>query len=337
MNKMTTHVETAQITPPRLITSLRSGFDAVATHIGLILFPVILDLFLWFGPHFSLKSLLLPLITSISKTPGMDSPQLSDLMSTTRDLWQAFAQQFNLASLLRTYPIGIPSLESGLLPQHTPLGSPITITIPSMGGVFMTSLVLYLIGLVGGSLYFAAVAGALAVKPAEGDVKSPTWSAGQTILLALGWLVLLLVISIPGVIVITILALISPVVAQIGTLLLGVAVIWLLVPLLFSPHGIFMFHQNALTSMLNSVRLVRVLLPGTGLFFLTIVILSQGLDLLWQVPPDTSWMSLVAIAGHGFVTTALVAASFAYYRDATTFVRDLASRPAESQQTRLKI
>jgi uncharacterized membrane protein YdcZ (DUF606 family) len=79
---------------------------------------------------------------------------------------------------------------------------------------------------------------------------------------------------------------------------------------------------SALTSMLTSMRMMRFILPGTGLFFLTIVILSQGLDLLWQVPPASSWLSLVGIAGHAFITTALLAASFRYYQDATVWLQE---------------
>jgi hypothetical protein len=41
---------------PSLVRSIRAGFDAIANHITLIAFPLVLDSFLWFGPH--LKSQL---------------------------------------------------------------------------------------------------------------------------------------------------------------------------------------------------------------------------------------------------------------------------------------
>jgi hypothetical protein len=328
--------ETIQAVPPRLIGSLRAGFDDVATHIGLILFPVALDLFIWFGPHFSLEKLLLPLIDSFAKLPGLDAPELADMMKSFHEIWLAIAQQFNLATSLRTYPIGIPSLESGQLPQHTPMGTPITLNIQSLGGVVLLWLVFSLAGLVVGSMYFSAIARTLSTQPSGMSLSGTAWAASQSLLLTLGWIGLILVISVPGTFIVTILAMISPAIAQIGTLIIGVVIVWLLVPLLFSPHGIFMFRQNAFTSMLTSVKLVRFLLPGTGLFFLSVVILSQGLDLLWVVPPDTSWMALVAIAGHAFITTGLVAASFVYYRDATVFVRDLINHSVASRQTPVK-
>jgi uncharacterized membrane protein YdcZ (DUF606 family) len=99
-----------------------------------------------------------------------------------------------------------------------------------------------------------------------------------------------------------------------------------MIPLLFSPHGIFLYRQNAIYSMLTSVRLMRFILPGTGLFFVCLIVLSQGMDLLWQAPPTSSWMSLVGVAGHAFITTSLVAASFIYYRDAMRWVQEALNR-----------
>ena len=37
--------------PPGIISSLKTGFDITTSHISIILFPVLLDVFLWFGPH----------------------------------------------------------------------------------------------------------------------------------------------------------------------------------------------------------------------------------------------------------------------------------------------
>jgi hypothetical protein len=60
-----------------------------------------------------------------------------------------------------------------------------------------------------------------------------------------------------------------------------------------------------------------------------ILLISQGLDLLWQVPPQTSWFTLIGLIGHAFIVTGLLAASFVYYRDAGYWVDNLL------QQTKL--
>jgi len=41
------------------------------------------------------------------------------------------------------------------------------------------------------------------------------------------------------------------------------------------------------------------------------------------VPSETSWLLLVGILGHAFVTTGLLASSFVYYRDALQWMREM--------------
>jgi hypothetical protein len=88
----------------------------------------------------------------------------------------------------------------------------------------------------------------------------------------------------------------------------------LLVPLVFTPHNIYSGQRNLLVSIATSVRLVRFFLPGTGIFLLFAILISQGLDILWRIPPETSWLTAVGIFGHAFIYSGLLAASFVYFR-----------------------
>jgi hypothetical protein len=101
---------------------------------------------------------------------------------------------------------------------------------------------------------------------------------------------------------------------------------WLIVPLFFAPHGIFVRKQNALYSVFTSLRMARFALPTSGLFVLCWFLLTIGLNFLWSVPPETSWMMLVGIAGHAFITTALLAASFVYYHDMNVWLQTVYER-----------
>jgi len=314
--------DTTTVPPPQLISALRTGFDVVATHIYLIVIPIFIDLFIWLGPHFSLKTLLQPLISEVDRLPGMDAPEMATLLKYSQDLWQTIAEQLNLAGVLRTYPIGVPSLMASQLPQVTPVGNPTTVTLGTLSSALVWWVIFILVGLVAGSLYFDAIARTLSKEKKNQSVGRALRLAGQAVLLSIAWIILFIAISLPATLLLTILAMISPAIAQIGLLIFSVMLVWIVVPLLFSPHGIFIYNQNVLTSMLTSVRLVRFTLPGTGLFFLAVIVLSQGLDLLWQVPPSNSWLSLVGIGGHAFVTTSLLAASFAFYRDGVQWVKD---------------
>ncbi len=99
-------------------------------------------------------------------------------------------------------------------------------------------------------------------------------------------------------------------------LFLGGILVWLMIPLFFSPHGIFAKHRPMWISLIQAVRLSRITFSTTGLLILVIVLLSEGLDVLWNVPAENSWLMLVGIAGHAFITTGLLSATYIYYRDA---------------------
>lgn len=66
--------------------------------------------------------------------------------------------------------------------------------------------------------------------------------------------------------------------------------------------------------------MMRYALPSLGWFVIVAMVLSQGLNFLWRIPPSDSWMTLFGIFGHAFVSTALLAASFIYYRDLNIWV-----------------
>jgi len=77
--------------------------------------------------------------------------------------------------------------------------------------------------------------------------------------------------------------------------------------------------------------MARFTLPTSSLFVISVVLLTISLNYLWSVPPDDSWMLLVGIAGHAFITTALLAASFVYYRDMNTWLQTVLEQLQQKQ------
>jgi hypothetical protein len=115
--------------------------------------------------------------------------------------------------------------------------------------------------------------------------------------------------------VLTALMLINPLLASGALFFMVILSFWLIIPLFFVPHGIFVRRQNAFHSIVTSFKMARFTLPTSGMFVFSSFILSTGLNYLWSVPKGNSWMTLVGISGHAFITTALLAGSFVYYRD----------------------
>lgn len=151
-------------------------------------------------------------------------------------------------------------------------------------------------------------------------------SSVQVLLLALVWLLVVMAIVLPFSCFVTIIMLTGLNLGNISILLFGILGVWLMFPLAFSPHGIFVYRQRVWESLKTGVRLVRLTFPATGLFLLLALLITLGLDTLWQVPPEQSWFSLVGVAGHAFVSSAILAASFIYYRDANRWVQEMLQR-----------
>ncbi len=120
---MQTKSETVASAPPRLMNAVIAGFNVVTRHIQLILFPVILDLFLWLGPHLSIKGFLQPLFEHWFETVGqMGSSDMTSLLVSSKPEIQSMIDHFNLLGIIRTWPIGVPSLMSSLNDTATPFG-----------------------------------------------------------------------------------------------------------------------------------------------------------------------------------------------------------------------
>jgi hypothetical protein len=231
-------------------------------------------------------------------------------------------QTFNVFSMLRTFPVGIFSLLSEKAPPATPLGLPAVVQVGSGWALFGWMALATVLGWVCGGLYFRWVASVVA--------EASPFAAGrtviQTVLYSLVWSLLAWIVGLPAMVLIYLLFLASPGLGQGVLLFLGFLSMWLIVPLFFSSHGIFVKKQNALVSILESMQMARFTLPTSSLFVLIVLLMGTGMNLLWSIPPTDSWMTLIGLLGHAFITTALLASTFVYYRDMTAWLRNVLER-----------
>ena len=300
--------------PPSLMRSLLAGFDAISNNVALILYSVVLDLVLWFGPRISLGRLLKPFFTPDQALSEFQSEEIIGMI-------QAAIQDFNLLSILRTFPIGTPSLLASRVTLDNPVGSQFVVEPQSLGNSFLLWFLLMGIGVAFGTLYFDTVAQVTLSETINfrNSIKNWLWSYGQILLLTVAWFILLISLLIPFSCIFSLLLFMGAQMqafALITALIVGGLLVWLLIPLAFSPHGIFVKHHLVWQSMRDSIRMTRLTLPTTSLFLLAIVILSEGLNVLWNIPAEDSWWFLVGILGHAFITASLLAASFVYYQEA---------------------
>jgi hypothetical protein len=209
-------------------------------------------------------------------------------------------------------------------PSEIPNGLPIILEITSPVGAIIIAVLLLVLGLVVGCFYYNLVVQVALHEKIELDqvFKNWSWNSIQVISLTLALVILFIIISIPSSCALSAIALFGLPLGQFAIFLYIGILLWLAVPLVFSAHGIFVNHNNALVSAQKSMIITRMTLPTTSLFILIILVISEGLNMLWKTPPVTSWLTLVGVAGHAFISTALLAASFVYYKDADHWVQE---------------
>ncbi len=309
--------------PPGIINSLKAGFDAIAAHISAILLPIFLSLFFWLGPRLRMDAFfnsIKPDMVSIWRTGGVPAADIQKMI----DSYEKVLPTINFFWLVRTLPIGISSL---IFPESnvaTPLGNPVVLQsdfISFLGWGFLLTIV----GWVGGGLNFRSVARIAMVGNKDAPM-SLLRALAQTIMLSITFTILCFVVGLPIVVVLSLVLQLNEFLANILVLVLSLISMWLIVPLFFWPHGVFIKKQNFITSVITSIQMARFTLPTSSMFILSVFLLTVGLNYLWTIPPQDSWMTLFGIFGHAFVTTGLLAASFIYYRDMNIWLQKVMER-----------
>lgn len=314
---MNASLKTGIVGPPKLLQSFVDGFNTVASHIWLILPPLLLDLFLWFGPRLSLKDLLMPFIDRVSaelNTTMTATAEMLAALKATRQIWETMAENSNLLVALRSYPIGVPSLISAMGTVANPIGTPLTREVGDISWAIGIAILLTILGIFLGSFYLEFITRAIVAEKGGFDFRRAIKTAFRILVLTFLLYALLVAVGIPALIFVGLISLFNASVGQVVMMVGGLFLLWLAMPMVFSAHGIILSREKVLASVMTSIRLVRFFLPSTGLFILTTLLVDQGLSLLWRSAPGGTWLVLAGIFGHAFISTALFSSSFVFYQ-----------------------
>jgi hypothetical protein len=241
------------------------------------------------------------------------------------DLFQTAAEELNYFSTISVTPLGVPSLMSVKLPQSTPLGTPDTYLVTEDLQWIGLFLGLSLGGLLLGGIYF----GLITQQVRDGapnlwrvlKVMPRYWLSVLLLILSL-----LLVGAILAVPVIILAALLSGLSAWIATLVVWTGFmlfLWLIFHLFFTIHGLLLNHQPLVKAAWNSLRLVAANSFSVMGLLALVFALSAGLNYLWSLPNESSWMLLVGIAGHALISSALIATTFVFFQDRYRYWRQV--------------
>jgi hypothetical protein len=296
--------------PIGVVASLITGFDRVASRPVLILPPLLLDVFLWLGPRVSIAPLVRQALEGLAPLSA-EQTGFEEQIQAMRQALELAGEQFNLLTALSSLPAGIPSLMAGLSAATAPIERLLTVQVGDPGAIVLMWLLLTGVGLGFGAFYHRGIASAASP---EAELPSGIWAWGRLILLALLLYGGLLVAGAIAFLVAAVASFILPLLG-IGVSFVAFSLIfWMLVYLVFTPHGIIRYRFGVVRAMIESALVVRWNFLGTVGFLAAAIVISWLTNLVWTLAETGSWFAALSILGHAFVSGMLLTSSYAYYQ-----------------------
>lgn len=313
--------------PAGVIDTLSFGFAAVSRRLWLLLLPVGLDLYLWLGPRLSVRPLFEQLAAQLTAVPAGDlgPPEMAGQVQILREMVLTLGQRFNLFSLVVAQSVGVPSLLAD--PLVVPATAAPALTLAGAVEVLLIGLILAVAGLVIATLWLGLVA--RAVRSASGDLGAGRWAfrswlrcgltnSGRLLLVGLLFFAASLTL-LPMLFALGLVTLISPNLGLAISSILSIALIWLALWLTihfyFVAEAVVLNNAGPLRALSESFHVVGRNFWTTLLFIGLIFVISRGLSFIWLNLARSTPGLLVAITGHAYVGTSLLAATFLYFAD----------------------
>ncbi len=314
-----------------LIDILTTGFRVVGQRTWLVVLPVLIDLWLLFGPRLSIQPVTNDLLRLWS--PDMLPPDLALTAEPYRQVLEQAGSSFNLWWLLDNSLTWLQTVGPRLSPVLSS-GIQATRDVSSLTLLIWAPLILAL-GLGLGAAFLTTIASqmpAAATDSPKGeesqiDRKSRffwvrrglrTW--GMVLIYGLILLALIVLILFVMSLALTPIMLIAPQLASALAALLALVIIWaglwIYLILYFVVAALVLDGSGLVDSLRRSFYVVtRNFWSSLGLVIITAVILT-GFGLIWQRVATLSPVGIaVAIGGNAILLTGLTAARLVYYRD----------------------
>lgn len=343
-----------------LIDTLSSGFKVVQRRPWLILPPVLLDLWLWLGPRWSIQPLVDRLLSMLS--PANLPAELAQAVEPYHQVLIGAGENYNLWWLADNNPTWLRAAMPGLV-EPARLSAGLAIVETSVLALALAAPLLLLLGVALGSIFLAAISSQLPAlqasetkSPAAPATSNPPAPAPQpasfwlrrswrtfilTALFGLLLIVLLMVTSVLLSLMLTPIFLMAPQAgagaASLAALLIG----WLTVV------AYFMFYFVLAAIVIDGVGLWQAMWRSFNVVYrnfwttlgllVLITLILWGFGLIWQRLATASVAGAVAaIAGNGVLITGLTAARLIYYRERSARWLDTLSAPQAADDPHAK-
>jgi hypothetical protein len=321
------------ITKPQnatLIDSISEGYAAINRRPWLVLVPILLNLFFWFGPALSFG----PLFTDISSLLKSIQPGIVDqselqvvydrlLANGSVDLRPQLAA-LNLVPTLRQYVIGTVDTGAGTagvpavqeVPQLIDPQRADTIAVSSVGGAILAFLALNALALALSALFLSQIGAAVRRTWLPGGGLRSALRVGLSLLGSIGIILgVALALGLPFLFFAYLLIFLSPTVGLLAIELLFVIGFWIRIYIGFFPEAVVVGDQGPLRAIYTSFNVVRRNFWGTLGFLVISLVISLGSGVIWHRLVGTTIGLVVAIVGSAYIGSGLLAARMAFFRE----------------------
>lgn len=309
-----------------VLACLAAGFEIVARAPSIIFLPLLLDMFLWLGPRLSLAPIFMGLDRFVRRfwiegTPAL--PEVEQLSLLLTQMFNQLAARYNLFVALSPAPLfGAPTVMAARMAIERPMGARPEIVVASPFVALGWMVLLPLIGLGITTLYLSAI-GRLVIAATEAKLTGPStffvlWR--QVIALALIVLFIVGTVAFAGISFAALVSLLSKGLTLLVMTLLFSVIMFVVFHLIFAIPGMVQLRHSPIQAIQESVLLARGDFLNASLLVLLILIISRGFNVVWSLPDPATWANLIGIAGHAFVSTALITALFVFYQERLDFL-----------------
>lgn len=304
-------------TPPvGVIESISRGFETVAGHLALLLLPLLLDLFLWVGPRVSFHQYY-------------EDVWLPYVQATDPNASEAWPEEVAESSY---FPVIAPSLLSVLNFMSAPEAAalpfefqPPVWTLNNIFALFGINLLGLGLGVIFTAVYLGVIGARMGGSSGVGDMllRMPL-NVIQLGILSIVVPILLMILMAPFMLVAGGLLFANSAVLASSVIIIGMVVcLWFGLFGVFTIHGMFVHQRNVLGALWDSIRVVQWNMSSTLFLMIIVSVIYWGAVIIWVMAGLNSWLMLLAFAGHAFVQTALIAATFIYYKDRYRYWREM--------------
>jgi hypothetical protein len=302
-----------------VIDCLSAGYRFLSWRLELILIPVVLDLLLWLGPHFSVAPLFEEAATLYAEMASGESvsPEMGQMIVQLADGIRELGASTNLlGGLVSGSLLHVPSL----LVASIPSAATWTIVVGSPGEALVWWLIFGLLGLLVGVIYLSLLARRLPIGGMAGARTSRfVVAVFRHWLQVIGFVVMmavaLLLFYLPVSLFVGLGMLLSPALGSAIAAGAGALTLVIFFYLYFVVAGLVMDDLSVTAAIARSVRTVQENFWATIGFILLTTLIGLGFALLLiPLSNATPWGALAAIVLNAYIGTGLAMALLVFYR-----------------------